>query len=49
VEHKKFGVGVISKVEMDGDDYRLEINFGNSGMKRLMAAYANLKKIEPQE
>lgn len=48
VEHKKFGVGVISKIEKDVDDFRLEINFSNCGMKRLMAAYANLKKIEPE-
>lgn len=45
VEHKKFGIGVITKVEKDVDDFKLEIQFQNSGMKRLMAAFANLKKI----
>lgn len=46
VEHKKFGIGVITKVEKDVDDFKLEIQFQNSGMKRLMAAFANLKKME---
>lgn len=45
VVHKKFGVGVITSVEKDNDDYRLEIQFRHSGMKRLMAAYANLTKL----
>ncbi len=45
VVHKKFGVGVITSVEKDNDDYRLEIEFRHSGMKRLMAAYANLTKL----
>jgi DNA helicase II / ATP-dependent DNA helicase PcrA len=46
VEHKKFGIGVITKAEKDGSDFKLEIQFQNSGMKRLMAAFANLKKLE---
>ncbi len=46
VEHKKFGVGLITSVEKENDDYKLEIQFRNSGMKRLMAAFANLSKIE---
>lgn len=45
VEHKKFGVGIITKVEKEKDDYKLEIIFDNAGMKRLMAAFANLTKL----
>lgn len=45
VEHKKFGVGVITSVEEEGGDYKLEIQFKSAGMKRLMAAFANLKKV----
>ena len=45
VEHKLFGVGVISSIEKDGDDHKIEINFKNSGMKRIMASYAKLVKI----
>lgn len=46
VQHKKFGIGVISKIEKEKNDYKLEIQFENAGMKRLMAAYAELKKVE---
>ena len=45
VEHKKFGVGIITKIVEDKDDYMLEIHFKGTGMKRLMAAFANLSKI----
>lgn len=45
VVHKKFGVGKITAVILDKGDYVLEINFKNSGMKRLMAAFANLVKL----
>ncbi len=45
VEHRKFGIGVIEKVFKDSGDELLEIQFDKAGKKRLMAAYANLKKI----
>ncbi|HHW30804.1 MAG TPA: DNA helicase PcrA [Clostridiaceae bacterium] len=45
VQHKKFGKGTIIAVEKAGDDYKLEIQFDEVGMKRLMAAFANLIKI----
>lgn len=45
VEHKKFGSGVITAMEPEGGDFKIEINFDKAGMKRLMAAFANLKKI----
>ncbi len=43
VEHKKFGVGIVKKIEKENDDFKVEIKFENFGMKRLMAAYAELK------
>ena len=45
VVHKKFGVGKITSVILDKGDYVLEIEFRNAGMKRLMAAFANLVKL----
>ncbi|MCR4435208.1 MAG: DNA helicase PcrA [Clostridiales bacterium] len=45
VEHKKFGVGIITSAEEENGDFKLEIQFENAGMKRLMAAFANLKKL----
>lgn len=46
VEHRKFGFGVIIKVEPEGSDLKLDIAFKQAGMKRLMAQFAGLKIIE---
>jgi DNA helicase-2/ATP-dependent DNA helicase PcrA len=45
VVHKKFGVGKITSVTLDKGDYVIEIEFRNAGMKRLVAAFANLVKL----
>ena len=45
VFHKKFGEGVISSVEPEGDDLKVDIDFEKVGHKRLMAKYANLEII----
>ena len=45
IYHKKFGEGVIKKIEAEGDDYKLDIQFDKSGHKRLMAKFANLEII----
>ena len=46
VYHKKFGEGIITKLEPEGDDIKVEINFKKVGTKRLMAKYAGLEIIE---
>ena len=46
VKHKKFGNGVITKVEPEGDDYKVDIEFEKVGHKRLMAKFAGLEVIE---
>ena len=46
VYHKKFGEGVINKLEAEGDDYKVDINFDKSGNKRLMAKFAGLQIID---
>ncbi len=43
ISHKKFGDGTISKVEPEGDDLKVDIDFDKVGHKRLMAKFANLK------
>lgn len=48
VKHKKFGVGTIEKIEQEGDDYKLDITFDNSGFKRLMANYTPLEIISKE-
>ena len=45
IYHKKFGEGIIKKIEAEGDDYKLDIQFDKSGHKRLMAKFANLEII----
>ena len=45
IYHKKFGEGIIQKIEVEGDDYKLDIQFDKSGHKRLMAKFANLEII----
>ena len=46
VYHKKFGEGVINKLEAEGDDYKVDISFEKSGNKRLMAKFAGLQIID---
>lgn len=43
VYHKKFGEGIISDIEPEENDLKLDINFEKVGHKRLMAKYANLE------
>ena len=45
VYHKKFGEGIISSVEPENDDLKVDIQFDKFGHKRLMAKYANLEII----
>ena len=42
VEHKTFGVGMITGVTPMGNDAMLEIAFENVGTKKIMAGYAKL-------
>ena len=46
VYHKKFGEGVISSVEAEGEDLKVDIQFDKAGHKRLMAKFAGLEIIE---
>ena len=45
VYHKKFGEGIINKIEEEGEDCKLDISFDKMGHKRLMAKFANLEII----
>lgn len=46
VEHRKFGCGEIINATPCGNDCILEIQFDSIGYKRLMAAFAKVKKVE---
>jgi DNA helicase II / ATP-dependent DNA helicase PcrA len=43
VRHAKFGLGVIVNAEGGGNDARVQINFGNAGMKWLALSVARLE------
>ncbi|MDE6374396.1 MAG: ATP-binding domain-containing protein, partial [Alistipes sp.] len=45
VEHQKFGVGVIRRIEMLAGDQKLVIAFDNAGEKTLLANYAKLTRL----
>jgi len=46
VKHKKFGEGIVSKLESEDGDTKVEIIFDRYGMKRLMASHAGLEKAD---
>lgn len=45
VEHPKFGVGVIERIEMLATDHKLVVKFGEFGEKTLLAKFAKLTKL----
>ncbi|MDE7344931.1 MAG: ATP-dependent helicase, partial [Alistipes sp.] len=45
VEHQKFGVGIIRRIEMLAEDQKLVIAFDNAGEKTLLAKFAKLTKL----
>ena len=45
VSHKAWGKGVVVKVNGTGEDMELDIAFASQGVKRLLAAFAPIKKI----
>ncbi len=45
VEHKAWGKGVVVKVNGTGEDMELDIAFSGKGIKRLLAAFAPIKKL----
>ncbi|HYE75369.1 MAG TPA: 3'-5' exonuclease, partial [Blastocatellia bacterium] len=44
VKHAKYGIGLIIRVEGEGDDAKLTINFPGYGTKKMIAKYAGLEK-----
>ncbi|GAX03804.1 ATP-dependent DNA helicase PcrA [Secundilactobacillus pentosiphilus] len=46
VTHKKWGVGTVVKINGTGEDMELDIAFPQEGVKRLLAAFAPITKVE---
>ena len=45
IYHKKFGEGTITKLEQEGNDVKVDLEFDKAGHKRLMAKFAGLEII----
>jgi len=45
VKHIKFGIGTVLSIDDAGRDFEVGINFQNSGIKKMYASFAKLKKI----
>ena len=45
VEHATFGVGVIRRIETLAADYKLVVDFGDAGVKTLLAKFAKLTRL----
>jgi DNA helicase-2/ATP-dependent DNA helicase PcrA len=45
VQHAKFGEGVVIESKPDGNDEEVTIAFKKSGVKRVLASFANLQKL----
>jgi len=45
VEHPKFGVGIIRRIETLAGDLKLSIAFDGAGEKTLLAKFAKLTKL----
>ena len=46
VKHKQFGDGIVLDVKFLNTDFLYTVDFGNNGIKKLMASYANLKTTQ---
>lgn len=46
VTHKKWGIGTVVKVNGTGEDIELDIAFPEQGIKRLLAAFAPIEKVQ---
>ncbi len=45
VSHAKFGEGIVVESRVQGDDEELAVAFEKAGIKRLLASFADLKKL----
>ena len=45
VEHRKFGVGTVVSAQEMGKDWFVIVDFESVGQKKMMAAYANFRKL----
>lgn len=45
VKHIKFGIGIVTEITMGGKDYEITVDFPRFGIKKLIASFANLIRV----
>ena len=45
VTHVKFGKGIVKLIEEKTKDYMVTVEFENFGIKKMLAGFAQLKKV----
>lgn len=45
VRHMKFGVGTVTQIVNGGRDFEVTVSFDTVGVKKMLASFANLKKL----
>lgn len=46
VKHLKYGIGEVIRIEPGGADYQVTVDFNKVGVKKLLASFAKLKKMD---
>jgi DNA helicase-2/ATP-dependent DNA helicase PcrA len=45
VRHPKYGEGIVSRREGEGDDAKITVQFREFGMKKLVEKFAHLERV----
>ena len=45
IEHERFGIGIIERVEGTGENCKATVRFQNAGVKQLLLKFARFKVI----
>jgi len=45
VKHIKFGVGIVTALNKVNNDYQVSVDFSEKGVKKMMASFARLNKL----
>jgi len=47
IEHQRFGIGTVERLEGVGENQKATVNFRNAGTKQLLLKYAVFKIVTP--
>lgn len=46
VKHPRFGLGTVTNINAAGKDYEVTVDFSMSGVKKMMASFAKMEKVD---